>query len=171
MKKIHILVFVLILLFSTNVTFANEVFDNMKKETFKVKVKQELMLNIEKQKEAIKEIEKDRKVKEEERKRDEVIQAKSSYVKGSKLAWMQAAGIDEKDYGYTDYIISRESGWNPNAVNNSTGACGLAQSMSERGSSNWNDPVASLRWFKNYCQRRYGSIKQAYDFWISRGWY
>ena len=41
---------------------------------------------------------------------------------GSHTDWMAQAGIAESDYGYVDYIVSHESGWNPNAVNASSGA-------------------------------------------------
>ncbi|MDQ1136887.1 hypothetical protein QE410_001686 [Microbacterium sp. SORGH_AS 1204] len=40
---------------------------------------------------------------------------------GAPAEWMAAAGIAESDMGYVDYIVSRESGWNPNATNRSSG--------------------------------------------------
>lgn len=91
---------------------------------------------------------------------------------GGKYDWMAAAGIPERDWKYVDYIVSRESGWNPSAVNRSSGACGLVQALpcSKLG-SNWRDPVHALRWQHNYVKSRYGGYAGAYSFWTRNHWY
>lgn len=43
------------------------------------------------------------------------------------------------------YIIDRESGGNPNAINSSSGACGLTQLYPCYGGSAWLDPMTNLR--------------------------
>lgn len=91
---------------------------------------------------------------------------------GSPAEWMAAAGIPESDWGFVDYVVSRESGWNPNATNSSSGACGLVQALPcSKVPGNGYDPVDNLRWADGYAKGRYGSWAQAYDFWISNHWW
>lgn len=91
---------------------------------------------------------------------------------GSPAEWMAAAGISSADSGYVDYIVSRESSWNPNATNSSSGACGLVQAYpcSKVPGGGYN-PVANLRWANDYAVGRYGSWKAAYNFWINNHWW
>lgn len=91
---------------------------------------------------------------------------------GSASEWMAAAGIAESDWGYVDYIVGRESGWNPNATNRSSGACGLVQALPcSKVPGNGYDPVDNLRWANGYATGRYGSWAGAYDFWIRNNWW
>ncbi len=84
---------------------------------------------------------------------------------GSKTDWLRAAGIPESDWGYADYIIGRESGWNPNAVNRSSGACGLAQAYPcSKVPGNPLNPVDSLKWVNGYVGR-YGGWAGTYAHW------
>lgn len=83
---------------------------------------------------------------------------------------MRAAGIPESAWAATNYIISHESGWSPQAVNPSSGAYGLAQALPaskyQSAGSDWRtNPVTQLKWFKGYCDSRYGSIQGAYAYW------
>lgn len=91
---------------------------------------------------------------------------------GSKEEWMTAAGIAESDWGYVDYIASRESGWDPNATNPSSGACGVIQALpcSKVPGSGYN-PVDNLKWADGYAKGRYGSWSAAYAFWSSNHWW
>lgn len=93
-------------------------------------------------------------------------------VSGTKYDWMRAAGIPESDWGYVDWIVQRESEWNPKAVNPSSGACGLVQALpcSKLG-PNWSDPVTALKWQKNYVTERFGGYAGAKSWWESHGWY
>lgn len=95
---------------------------------------------------------------------------------GSKADWMRAAGISDSDFGYVDYIISHESGWNYHAVNRSSGAYGLPQSLPAgklaSAGADWRDnPVTQLRWANNYAVGRYGSWEAAYHFWTVNRWW
>ena len=95
---------------------------------------------------------------------------------GSKADWMRAAGISDSDFGYVDYIISHESGWNYHAVNRSSGAYGLPQSLPAgklaSAGADWRDnPVTQLRWANNYAVGRYGSWEAAYYFWTVNHWW
>lgn len=91
---------------------------------------------------------------------------------GAPAEWMAAAGIASSDWGYVDYVVSKESGWNPNATNSSSGACGLVQALPcSKVPGNGYDPVDNLRWANGYATGRYGSWAGAYDFWINNNWW
>lgn len=91
---------------------------------------------------------------------------------GSPAEWMAAAGIAEADWGYVDFIASKESTWNPNATNASSGACGLIQAYPcSKVPGNGYDPVDNLTWANGYAVGRYGSWAAAYDFWNSNHWW
>lgn len=91
-------------------------------------------------------------------------------------ALMLQAGIPEKDWEYTDYIVRHESSWNPRAFNPSSGSCGLAQAlpckkMASHGKDYRHNPVTQLRWMKEYVSNRYGSFRNAAAFWNNNEWY
>ncbi|PKI93297.1 hypothetical protein CW368_00545 [Actinomycetales bacterium SN12] len=91
---------------------------------------------------------------------------------GSKEEWMSAAGIASSDWPYVDYIVSKESGWNPNATNKSSGACGLVQALPcSKVPGNGYNPVDNLRWGNGYAVGRYGSWAGAYNFWSRNHWW
>lgn len=67
-------------------------------------------------------------------------------------------------------LWNRESNWNPNAKNRSSGACGIPQAlpcskipdMSTQG---------QIEWGLQYIESRYGNPSNAWRFWLSHGWY
>lgn len=91
---------------------------------------------------------------------------------GEPAEWMAAAGIDPANWGYVNAIVSRESGWNPNATNSSSGACGLVQAYpcSKVSGSGYN-PIDNLRWAEGYAVGRYGSWAEAVAFWNANHWW
>ncbi len=91
---------------------------------------------------------------------------------GSKTDWLAASAIPQDQWGYADFMVQKESGWNPNAMNTSSGACGLAQALpcSKLG-PNWNNPVVALNWMNGYVNGRYGGWQGAYSFWVKNHWY
>lgn len=91
---------------------------------------------------------------------------------GSKSEWLAASNIPQASWGYADFMVAKESGWNPNALNKSSGACGLAQALpcSKLG-PNWSNPVVALNWMNGYVNGRYGSWEKAYNFWQVNRWY
>lgn len=99
---------------------------------------------------------------------------------GTHEDWMRAAGIQPSDFGYVDYIVSHESGWNPCAFNpgrsdcnaTPTTACGLVQALpcSKLG-KDWTNPVNALRWGSEYAKNRYGGWAGAYSFWQVKHWW
>lgn len=91
---------------------------------------------------------------------------------GTKEQWMAGAGIAQSDWAYVDYIVSKESGWNPNATNRSSGACGLVQALPcSKVPGNGYDPIDNLRWGNGYAIGRYGSWAAAYSFWTRNHWW
>ena len=91
---------------------------------------------------------------------------------GSHADWMTAAGFSAAHFGYVEKLIQKESGWNPNAMNSSSGACGLVQALpcSKLG-PNWNDPVVALMWGQGYVNGRYGGWAGAWAHSQNTGWY
>lgn len=84
--------------------------------------------------------------------------------------WMKQAGITDMHNGYI--LIMRESSCNPNAVNPSSGACGIAQALPcSKKPGQWNDPVNSMRWMQQYVMARYGSWANAVAFHDRNNWY
>ena len=109
-------------------------------------------------------------------------QTTKTAISGTKEDWMRQAGIPESQWQYVDYIVSRESGWNPcayypgqsNCDANPTSACGLAQSLpcgKQSKYGHWTDPVANLKWQYEYVTARYGGYQQAVAFWRVNHWY
>jgi hypothetical protein len=89
---------------------------------------------------------------------------------GSCKDWMRQAGISDMVNGYE--LIMRESSCNPNAVNSSSGACGIAQALPcGKKPGQWNDPVNSMRWMQGYVMARYGSWAAAVQFHDRNNWY
>ncbi|TYA97380.1 peptidase M23 [Lactobacillus sp. SL9-6] len=101
----------------------------------------------------------------------------SAKPSGDHEHWLKQAGIPTSDYDMYNYIITKESGWNPKATNPGTGAYGLPQSLPAskmaRAGSDWKtNPITQLKWMKWYVNDgNYHSIRQAYNHEKSIGWY
>lgn len=81
-------------------------------------------------------------------------------------------GYSPGDFNALDSIIERESSWNPNAVNESSGAAGIAQRISGYGPGYSQDrPKQQINWLLNYIEDRYGSPQAALAFKDREGWY
>jgi LysM repeat protein len=75
-----------------------------------------------------------------------------------------------------DNIVKHESGWNPRAVNRSSGAYGLVQAvpgskMASAGSDWQTNPATQIKWGLRYMNSRYGSPCAAWSFWLAHKWY
>lgn len=98
----------------------------------------------------------------------------SDVIQGSHSDWMRQAGIAESDFGYVEYIIQKESGWNFRAKNPSSSATGLCQTMLSIHpvpATFKDNPVEQLQWCANYAKRRYASWGGAYSFWLRNHWW
>ena len=99
-------------------------------------------------------------------------------VTGSKQEYINYA----KSYGNLNdtqtncliYLWDHESGWNPNAVNKSSGACGIPQSLpcnkivKQQGSNDWK---AQIRWGIDYINYRYKKPCSAWNHFKNKKWY
>jgi len=116
----------------------------------------------------------------EPKKQVEVVGTKSVLPAGSHEDWMQAAGIDPGDYGYVNYIVNREGGWEPCKVQGGAIDCtydgnmgyGMVQAtpgrkMASAGADWRTNPITQLRWATSYAVGRYGSWEAAYNHWLS----
>lgn len=83
---------------------------------------------------------------------------------------------NDKEYEAFDFIITHESGWNPNSVNKKSNATGLCQAlpgskMKSEGADWKTNYKTQVRWCVKYCQVRYGSIQKAKQFWLKHHWF
>jgi uncharacterized protein YabE (DUF348 family) len=113
---------------------------------------------------------------QEPKKQVEIIGTKPKHMpytgSGTKTDWLTASSIPQESWGAADFIVSQESGWNPNAVNPSSGACGLAQALPcSKVPGNPYDPVNSLNWMNGYVLGRYGTWEEAVRHKQEMGWY
>lgn len=85
-------------------------------------------------------------------------------------SWIAEAGIS--DIANAKELLRRESNCNPNAVNPSSGACGLAQELPcGKSGCQLGDGGCQMKWMKSYVDRRYGSFAAAIEFHNSNNWY
>lgn len=92
------------------------------------------------------------------------------HVSGSCDDWIRAAGIT--DIANARVLIQRESGCNPNAVNASSGACGVAQELPcGKSGCSLGDGACQVRWMNGYVMDRYGSWASAVAWHDSHNWY
>lgn len=68
-------------------------------------------------------------------------------------------------------LWNRESGWNPYAVNPSSGAAGIPQALGHGHVFNLGDYMAQIIWGENYVAGRYGSPASAWAHETAFGWY
>ena len=85
-------------------------------------------------------------------------------------------GWSEYDYECLVKIVNHESGWNPNAVNKSSSACGLCQAlpcskMASAGADYRTNYKTQLKWMMGYIKGRYKTPSKAWAFWQKHHWY
>lgn len=113
-------------------------------------------------------------VTKEPKKQIEVVGAKLTFDgSGTKEEWLRASGIPEDQWGYVDFLVTRESGWKPCSYYPSrndcsaspVNACGLVmQNPCGKIGGDWRDPVAALRWQYKYVQK-FGGYAGAVEYW------
>lgn len=110
----------------------------------------------------------------------ELIGTKAVLPAGSHEDWMAAAGIAASDYGYVNYIVMREGGWEPCKVQGGAINCNYSGSMGYgivqatpggkmvSAGADWRtNPITQLKWATRYAVARYGSWQGAYNHWLS----
>lgn len=91
---------------------------------------------------------------------------------GTHEDWMREAGIPASDFGFVNYIVSRESGWGVTKYGFSSGSYGLGQAtpaskMARFGDDYMTNPITQLKWANAYALGRYGSWAGAYAYWVA----
>lgn len=85
-------------------------------------------------------------------------------------------GWGEEGWQYIVKIVNHESGWSGNAVNPSSGACGIPQAlpckkMKSAGKDYKTNYKTQVKWLMNYIAGRYGYPAKAWAFWQRHHWY
>lgn len=76
------------------------------------------------------------------------------------------------DWPSATELICKESSFNPQAINRSSGACGLHQALPcSKMNCSLDDVDCQLDWGKNYIASRYGTVTKALEFHLKNGWY
>ncbi|MGI8470306.1 MAG: transglycosylase SLT domain-containing protein [Pyrinomonadaceae bacterium] len=86
------------------------------------------------------------------------------------------AGIAETDIPFAVNIFTKESGCRPTAVNKSSKATGICQSlpaskMATAGTDYLTNPLTQIKWCNSYAISRYGSWQNAWNFWQTHRWW
>ena len=100
----------------------------------------------------------------------------SDYQAYAKNLIINTYGWSEYDFECLVKLWNRESGWNPNAHNKSSGAHGIPQSlpaskMASEGADYYTNGYTQIRWGLKYISGRYGSPSAAWAHSQSTGWY
>lgn len=78
-------------------------------------------------------------------------------------------------FGDLNWLLTRESGWRPNAQNPTSTAYGLFQFLDSTwgtvGGHKTSDPKLQLEYGLKYIRQRYGDVRGARDFWSRNRWY
>ena len=87
-----------------------------------------------------------------------------------------AYGWNQEDYNAAVNIIIKESGFNPNSVNKSSGACGLFQAHPcKKAIKQYFDYMTNyksqIKWGLDYIKGRYSTPTKAWNFWQQHKWY
>lgn len=88
----------------------------------------------------------------------------------NKYAW------SEEDFNALVKLWEKESNWNPNAHNKSSGAHGIPQSLPASKMASYGDDYMTnyetqIQWGLNYIKNRYGTPSKAWQHSCNKGWY
>lgn len=100
----------------------------------------------------------------------------SDYQAYAKDLVINTYGWSEYDFECLVKLWNRESGWNPNSHNSSSGAHGIPQSlpaskMASEGADYYTNGYTQIRWGLKYIKGRYSSPSAAWAHSQSKGWY
>lgn len=102
----------------------------------------------------------------------DVVSEPAPQVPSGKESLMSQAGIPQSEWAAVDYVVTNESGWNPNATNVSSGAHGLPQALPySKTGCGWEDGICQLVWATSYAYGRYGGWWAAQAFWAANHWW
>lgn len=172
---------------SQNVPTPDDIKEQQKKEVEEKKKKEE---EERKKQEAIKlakqkeEAEKKKKTKDTSRGSTTPRKNTTKKASGTKVEYQSYAkklclnkyGWTENDFNCLVKLWNKESGWNPNAHNSSSGAHGICQAlpaskMASEGADYYTNGKTQIRWGLKYIKNRYGSPSKAWAHSQQKGWY
>ena len=101
---------------------------------------------------------------------------KAEYQAYAKNLCINTYGWTENDFNCLVKLWERESNWNPNAHNKSSGAHGICQAlpaskMASEGSDYMTNYKTQIRWGLKYIKNRYGTPANAWAHSQQKGWY
>lgn len=101
---------------------------------------------------------------------------KAEYQAYAKDLCISTYGWSQYDFECLVKLWERESNWNPNAHNKSSGAHGIPQSlpaskMASEGADYYTNGKTQIRWGLKYIKNRYGSPSKAWQHSQNKGWY
>ena len=101
---------------------------------------------------------------------------KAEYQSYAKNLCLNTYGWTENNFNCLVKLWNKESGWNPNAHNSSSGAHGIPQAlpaskMSSEGSDYYTNGKTQIRWGLKYIKNRYGTPSNAWAHSQQKGWY
>ena len=101
---------------------------------------------------------------------------KAEYQAYAKNLCINTYGWTENDFNCLVKLWERESNWNPNAHNKSSGAHGICQAlpaskMASEGSDYMTNYKTQIRWGLKYIKNRYGTPSNAWAHSQQKGWY
>ena len=172
-----------------NVPIPQELKEKIEREQAEKKAEEERKIAeqkaIEEQKriEAEKKAEKERIAREKAEQEKRIAQTKQVTSRGGTTRETKAKDLCINTYGWTENdfnclvkLIDKESSWNPNAVNKSSGAAGLFQAlpaskMASEGTDYMTNYKTQIKWGLKYIKNRYGTPSKAWNFWQNHKWY
>ncbi len=83
---------------------------------------------------------------------------------------INAAWFGDQYWPALQALWTRESGFNPNAINRSSGACGIPQALPCSKIAD-HSTTGQITWGLGYIQSRYGNPANAWRFWQTHRWY
>lgn len=104
------------------------------------------------------------------------IQVKETEITNYLYERILQEGWNTTDYNAIVNIIIKESGFNPNSVNKTSGACGLFQAHPcNKAIKQYPDYMTNYKsqidWGIKYIKGRYGTPTKAWNFWQVHKWY
>lgn len=101
---------------------------------------------------------------------------KAEYQAYAKNLCINTYGWTENDFNCLVKLWERESNWNPNAHNKSSGAHGIPQGlpaskMASEGDDYYTNGKTQIRWGLKYIKNRYGTPSNAWAHSQQKGWY
>ena len=101
---------------------------------------------------------------------------KAEYQAYAKDLCINTYGWTENDFNCLVKLWERESNWNPNAHNKSSGAHGICQAlpaskMASEGSDYMTNYKTQIRWGLKYIKNRYGTPANVWAHSQQKGWY